>query len=114
MIVTLISPDEISTISLPERISGRYWIFGRENNGQTVAVADIEGIQDQWYIHGSPDLDLLDGNGNPVNSLPISTDKQVLNAKYRKTGTVARLYVDRKSTRLNSSHTDISRMPSSA
>ena len=48
--------------------------------------------------------EILDSRGNPTVEAEV----------YLVDGTVARGTADRKSTRLNSSHTDSSRMPSSA
>ena len=59
--------------------------------------------QDNYYIDQSH---RFDGDGGSVNfDHPESLDFSLLASDLRK---------DRKSTRLNSSHTDISRMPSSA
>mgnify|MGYP003266128812 CR=1 FL=1 len=94
MIVTLITQDRISTISLPKQISGRYWLTMREQDGYTTEVADVEGIQGQWFLHGSPILALLDAQGQEVGQLALTTDKQVINAKYRKTSQPVQLYIE--------------------
>ena len=51
-------------------------------------------------------------NGKAIN-VKIATTK-VIKALETKLAEIQKDYADRKSTRLNSSHTDISRMPSSA
>ena len=68
-----------------------------ENNISPLATEDMrndEVIRDVWHIIYQYDNDILTGDSNYV-------------ARIKKR-------IDRKSTRLNSSHTDISRMPSSA
>ena len=59
---------------------------------------------------GSIGMGTLDGF---INEIPVPTlsDTKTLPEIIK---SVAQLMIDRKSTRLNSSHTDISRMPSSA
>ena len=60
------------------------------------------------WVGGRQELSLL----APGTSYPLTADKVTGWVKER--GTALLLFADRKSTRLNSSHTDISRMPSSA
>ena len=50
-------------------------------------------------------------NAFPDNSMPVTISSSLFTKPYTNLQVVAK---DRKSTRLNSSHTDISRMPSSA
>ena len=69
MIVTLIAQDQISTISLPERVSGRYWIPLRELDGSSIYVADVEGIQENWILHNSSFLAVFDEKGYETDHL---------------------------------------------
>ena len=63
----------------------------------TQSVADQEDIKNLFpNTYGLPELK-FEKNANPVAGKPLNVG-----------------VIDRKSTRLNSSHTDISRMPSSA
>ncbi len=94
MIVTLIEQDRISTISLPTRISGRYLILSHSPDGHTIDVADVEGIQGRWILHGSPMLILYDDQGQKTESLELTTDKRVINAENRKTGQPLQFYVE--------------------
>lgn len=94
MIITMIAQDRISTISLPSRVSGRYWISAQESDGHKIDVTDVEGIQGQWILHGSPILVLFDEHGQEASTMTLTADKQVINAKYRKTGQLVQLYVE--------------------
>lgn len=93
MIVTLIGQDQISTLSLPKRISGQYWLSAQTEMGDSVNVADVEGIQDKWILHGSLELMLLDADGKEIDALAI-TENRVINAKYRKTGRMVQFYIE--------------------
>lgn len=93
MIVTLIGENQISTVSLPKRVSGQYWISSQDDTGQVVNVADVEGIQDQWILHGSLNLMLLDTSGKEVDALVLAKN-QVITAKYRKTGRPVQFYIE--------------------
>lgn len=94
MIVTLIAQDQMSTISLPERASGRYWISEKRPDGTTANVADVEGIQNRWLLHGSSELALLDEVGRETDSLFLSLDRRVVNARFRASGQAVQLYVE--------------------
>ena len=58
--------------------------------------------------------DVKPGNAMPLASMPIGTIIHNVEMKQGKGGQIARAAGDRKSTRLNSSHLKLSRMPSSA
>ena len=88
-----------------------------EKNPLVLAAAHVAGVSRAFTIGGAqavaalaygtatvPNVDKITGPGNAY----------VAAAKRRVFGTVGIDMIDRKSTRLNSSHTDISRMPSSA
>ena len=71
-----------------------------------ITYCDVFGNGEGNYYMGASDLELeeivLDGTNGNISSDPLFVDPEHED------------YQDRKSTRLNSSHTDISRMPSSA
>ena len=43
MIVTLISKESINSITLPEKISGQYWLYEKSESGSKKLIS-IEGI----------------------------------------------------------------------
>lgn len=93
MIVTLIGQDQISTLSLPKRVSGQYWLSAQTETGDSVNVADVEGVQDKWILHGSLALTLLNADGKETDALAL-TENRVIIAKYRKTGRTVQFYIE--------------------
>lgn len=93
MIVTLIGQDQISTLSLPRRVSGQYWLSVQSEMGESVNVADVEGLQNKWILHGSLELMLLSTDGKETDAL-VLTENRVINAKYRKTGRTVQFYIE--------------------
>lgn len=93
MIVTLMAQDQISTLSLPNRVSGRYWISIRGENRNSADIAYVEGVQEQWLLHGGPTLILLDDSKKEVDTLVLE-DNKVFNAQYRKSGEYIQFYVE--------------------
>ena len=82
-----------------------------------VGIASVDRKHDLTYPSASAeDRKILPtGGGSAAFRQFIATELQPwVNARYRTSGRTVIMGEDRKSTRLNSSHTDISRMPSSA
>ena len=97
MIVVLIAKERIYTTSLPEKVSGRYWICDTDEAGRNRQLIDIEGIQDQWILHSSSFLALLDDAGQEVDHLLLGKESRVINCRYRKDGKRIQLYIDAES-----------------
>ena len=81
----------------PNDIDGAYPVAGQDNNSQ--------GFRDNF-------TNIKTNFTAAANEITDLQNKVILKAAL--TGTTLDNNIDRKSTRLNSSHTDISRMPSSA
>ncbi len=94
MIVTLIAQDRTSTISLPERITGRFCISMQESDGRVIEAADVEGVGGQWILHGSSVLALHDEHGRETDTLPLDSDTQVIAATHRKNGQAIQFYIE--------------------
>ena len=45
MILTLIEKERIFTASLPQKVSGRFWISDLDEQGRFREIACVEGIQ---------------------------------------------------------------------
>lgn len=67
MIVYVISKDCIDSISLPQKASGQYWLYDKNQDGLTRMVS-IEGINDEWIIKPNRKIDLFDSSGNILKS----------------------------------------------
>lgn len=76
-----------------ERVSGQYWLSAQTETGDSVNVADVEGVQDKWILHGSLALTLLNADGKETDALAL-TENRVINAKYRKTGRTVQFYIE--------------------
>ncbi len=97
MIVSLITKERVSSVSLPEKASGKYWVTDSGADGRKRQVADIEGIQGNWYIHGSAILVILDDMGSPVKAMPLGQNSQIIKAQYRDNAQNVRFYIEQSS-----------------
>lgn len=73
MIVTTIGEDSLNTISLPQKVTGRYWLHTGANGGS--ALASIEGVGGEWVITPSRRVHLLDSKGGSLKSCTVSPMK---------------------------------------
>ena len=92
------------------------YLTGGESHGPCLS-AILEGIPaglniDKEFING--ELRRRQSGYGRGERMKIETDEVEILSGLRKGKTIGSPITDRKSTRLNSSHTDISRMPSSA
>lgn len=70
MQVTLIKKTHISTLSLPEKVSGRYWITDYRD-GMTCSLMPIEAKNGEWFLKSGRNAKALDTDGNPVKSMVL-------------------------------------------
>lgn len=80
MIITLMTSDSISTLSLPKKVSGRYGISYKDRHGNLHNIAYVEGLDNAWLLNGSSVLQLLDSDSRQVSTIALGTDSQIINA----------------------------------
>lgn len=94
MTVTIITPDQISTLALPSKIGGRYWLSVRDAAGRSFDAASVEGAQSQWVLRSSTFLVLLDANRREVEDVPLTGERMVINGRSRQEGSGIRFYIE--------------------
>ncbi len=60
MIVTLIQKDSIHTLTLPEKVSGQYWLQMTVSRALKKDFIRIEGIYDQWILRSNSNVSIKD------------------------------------------------------
>lgn len=94
MIVSLFTKEKLYTVSLPQKISGKYWVSDRDSVGHSRNVANIEGVQGKWVLHGSSALALIDSGDKEVQAVSLEQGIQVINAQYRKGKVKVQFYIE--------------------
>jgi len=69
MIVTLMTNKRYSTISLPEKVSGQYFLKLADSNQNSGELISIEGVQDSWRLKTGRKISLIVGEGEKVKSV---------------------------------------------
>lgn len=79
MKLTLLSQSEISSISLPEKHVGRYWLRGRNADGKQIDVVSVEAVravdsndEDKWLIKSNRRFTVVDKDGNALQNIELS------------------------------------------
>lgn len=95
MIVTLITKDRIYSISLPERVSGQYWLSDTDGQGHPRKVLNAEGLEDAWVLQSGEFLTLLDETGRAAESVRLAPEEtRVISAVDRATGERSQIYAE--------------------
>lgn len=78
MKLTLLSQNEISTLSLPEKRTGRYWVRGRDENGKLMNIVSVEALrgmgekeEDMWVVRSNRRFAVIDKDDNIIPTLPL-------------------------------------------
>ncbi|OCA87678.1 type VII secretion protein EssC [Bacillus sp. FJAT-27225] len=67
MIVTLINKESLHSITLPEKITGQYWIH--ESTGSVLRkLVGIEGINGDWVLKSNKDVKVKDHSGKTIRN----------------------------------------------
>ena len=93
MIVNLFSRDRMFSITLPERVSGQYWISDTDDCECLRRVASIEGVHGQWRLQGSEALQLM-CEGQETDTVVLQPEIQVISARYRSDNAPVQLLVE--------------------
>ena len=93
MIVNLFSRDKMFSITLPERVSGQYWISDTDDCECLRRVASIEGVHGQWRLQGSEALQLM-CEGQETDTVVLQPEIQVISARYRSDNAPVQLLVE--------------------
>ncbi len=93
MIINLIKPSQMFSMTLPDRVKGRYWITDTDNRGQPRELISIEASEGSWVAKSNRNATILDREGNPVKSIVLKAHA-FLNIDIRSTREQAILYVE--------------------
>lgn len=68
MILNLINGRQMFSITLPDKVKGRYWLPVSKENGQEESALSIEAVSGAWMVKSGHSASLIDAEGKPVES----------------------------------------------
>ncbi|WP_053598430.1 type VII secretion protein EssC [Bacillus sp. FJAT-18017] len=67
MIVTLINKERLNSITLPEKVTGQYWIHQSIGNSSKKLIG-IEGVNGEWILKSNKDVKVKNLSGKPIRN----------------------------------------------
>lgn len=71
MIITFLKNESCYSFSLPEKVSGQYWITDEDSKGNQINVISIDGTDGVWKIRSNKRAYLLSDEGRYINNRVI-------------------------------------------
>lgn len=68
MIVNLINGRQMFSITLPDKVKGRYWLPVSGENGKEESNLSIEAVSGAWMVKSNRFISVIDTEGKPVKS----------------------------------------------
>lgn len=93
MIITLIKKDRMFSFSLPEKVSGQYWITDRDENGDIHNLNSIEGINGQWILKSNHKVSII-AIGNELVKSVLLEELHIYNILIRNHNESAIIYAE--------------------
>ena len=69
MIVNLMKPTRMFSLTLPDKVNGQYWLTDIDDNGHLRELVSIEGIKGQWVAKSNKTVAIM----NPDRSIEKNT-----------------------------------------
>ncbi len=74
MIINLIKNREMFSITLPDKISGQYWLNELDENGKSKKIIGVEASQNHWVLKSNRNVQIIGKNSELVKSTIIKED----------------------------------------
>ena len=78
MKLTLFSPDAFSSVVLPSKCAGQFWLTGKNASGAEARIIAVEGVRsieeeqsDQWILRSNSRFKIMDRTGQEIQKLVI-------------------------------------------
>ena len=79
MKLTLLSKQEYTSVTLPEKYAGHYWVRGRNTDGKMLDVVSVEALRStesggvsQWIMKSNRRFKIVDKSDNTLPSVPLN------------------------------------------
>lgn len=72
MILNLFNSKQMSTLALPEKVKGQYWLQDVDADGSPRDLICVEAVDSQWVLKSNKLISIYDGD-EPVNKAVIKT-----------------------------------------
>lgn len=67
MIVNLIKPEQMFSLTLPNKVKGRYWLTDIDAGGERRELISVEAIRGEWVLKSNRKVTILDAENKAVS-----------------------------------------------
>lgn len=68
MIVNLIKPQQMFSLTLPHKVKGQYWLTDTDSNGETRQLISIEAVKGEWVVKSNKNVSILNAENEVVSN----------------------------------------------
>ena len=79
MKLMLFTPHSFSTILLPEKCAGQYWVYAKDPSGKNTKIIAVEGVRSadigedaQWILKSNSRYQIVDDSCQAVSRIPLT------------------------------------------
>lgn len=71
MVINLIKPKRMCSMTLPTKIKGRYWLTDTEEDRSARVLFSIEAVNGRWVVRSTESISVIDAENNVASSVVI-------------------------------------------
>ena len=94
MLVTLLSDEKLSSVALPEKIKGQYWINSYNSNGESFKLLEIEGINGEWRVKSNKKACVISSDNGEMIKYKVLNNYDICQVALMLSGKVAYLITE--------------------
>lgn len=68
MIINLIKPKRMFSLTLPQKVKGQYWVTDSDESGQPRNLISVEAIRGEWVVKSNRFVSVLNANNERVDN----------------------------------------------
>ena len=68
MIVNLIKPQQMFSLTLPNKVKGQYWLSDTDANGERRELISIEAVKGEWIVKSNKRVSILNAENKVVSN----------------------------------------------
>ncbi len=94
MIITLLKKDRIFSFTLPEKISGQYWVTQYNISDEIEYLNNIEALNNHWYLKSNQNASVISTENNKLLKTVLLEELNIYNINIKKNNENAILYTE--------------------
>lgn len=68
MVINLIKPKQMFSLTLPHKVKGQYWVTDLDENGKPRNLISVEAVKGEWVVKSNKYVSVLNSNNESVEN----------------------------------------------